>query len=76
MTESKILALALTFDDVTRRAIKAVYDGVALHGAHSFLLLNFFSTLFIKRAGRGGWILGGSMQYFLVVLQEVINNVL
>jgi 2,4-dienoyl-CoA reductase (NADPH2) len=31
------------FGEATRRAIEAGFDGVELHGAHGFLIQNFFS---------------------------------
>lgn len=54
MTESEIQTTIRAFEAVTRRAIKAGFDGVELHGAHGFLLQNFFSPLFNKRVDRWG----------------------
>ncbi len=43
MTENKIQETIRAFGDVTKGQIKAGFDGVELHGAHGFLLQNFFS---------------------------------
>ena len=54
MTENEIQETIRAFGDVTKRAIKAGFDGVELHGAHGFLLQNFFSPLFNQRNDRWG----------------------
>ena len=60
---------------MTKRAIKAGFDGVELHGAHGFLLQNFFSPLFNHRSDRWGGDLENRMRFPLAVLQEVKNAV-
>ncbi|EFO1270769.1 NADH-dependent flavin oxidoreductase [Escherichia albertii] len=75
MTENEILETIRAFGDVTKRAIKAGFDGVELHGAHGFLLQNFFSPLFNQRTDRWGGDLEGRMRFPLAVLQEVKNTV-
>ena len=63
MTENEIQETIRAFGDVTKRAIKAGFDGVELHGAHGFLLQNFFSPLFNQRNDRWGGDLEGRMRY-------------
>lgn len=75
MTENEIQETIRAFGDVTKRAIKAGFDGVELHGAHGFLLQNFFSPLFNQRNDRWGGDLEGRMRFPLAVLQEVKNVV-
>lgn len=75
MTENEIQATIQAFGDVTKRAIKAGFDGVELHGAHGFLLQNFFSPLFNHRSDRWGGELENRMRFPLAVLQEVKNAV-
>ncbi len=75
MTENEIQETIRAFGDVTKRAIKAGFDGIELHGAHGFLLQNFFSPLFNQRNDRWGGDLEGRMRFPLVVLQEVKNVV-
>ncbi|EJL6139413.1 NADH-dependent flavin oxidoreductase [Escherichia coli] len=75
MTENEIQETIRAFGDVTKRAIKAGFDGIELHGAHGFLLQNFFSPLFNQRNDRWGGDLEGHMRFPLAVLQEVKNVV-
>ncbi|EEY6313268.1 NADH-dependent flavin oxidoreductase [Escherichia coli] len=75
MTENEIQETIRAFGDVTKRAIKAGFDGIELHGAHRFLLQNFFSPLFNQRNDRWGGDLEGRMRFPLAVLQEVKNVV-
>ncbi|EOK7288637.1 NADH-dependent flavin oxidoreductase [Escherichia coli] len=75
MTENEIQETIRAFGDVTKRAIKAGFDGIELHGAHGFLLQNFFSPLFNQRNDRWGGALEGRMRFPLAVLQEVKNVV-
>ncbi|HFX8063423.1 NADH-dependent flavin oxidoreductase [Escherichia coli] len=74
-TENEIQETIRAFGDVTKRAIKAGFDGIELHGAHGFLLQNFFSPLFNQRNDRWGGDLEGRMRFPLAVLQEVKNVV-
>lgn len=75
MTENEIQETIRAFGDVTKRAIKAGFDGIELHGAHGFLLQNFFSPLFNQRNDRWGGDLEGRIRFPLAVLQEVKNVV-
>ena len=75
MTENEIQETIRAFGDVTKRAIKAGFDGIELHGAHGFLLQNFFSPLFNQRNARWRGDLEGRMRFPLAVLQEVKNVV-
>ncbi|HBA6986914.1 TPA: NADH-dependent flavin oxidoreductase [Escherichia coli] len=75
MTENEIQETIRAFGDVTKRAIKAGFDGIELHGVHGFLLQNFFSPLFNQRNDRWGGDLEGRMRFPLAVLQEVKNVV-
>ncbi|EFH3859297.1 NADH-dependent flavin oxidoreductase [Escherichia coli] len=75
MTENEIQETIRAFGDVTKRAIKAGFDGIELHDAHGFLLQNFFSPLFNQRNDRWGGDLEGRMRFPLAVLQEVKNVV-
>ncbi|WP_024256315.1 NADH-dependent flavin oxidoreductase [Escherichia coli] len=75
MTENEIQETIRAFGDVTKRAIKAGFDGIEFHGAHGFLLQNFFSPLFNQRNDRWGGDLEGRMRFPLAVLQEVKNVV-
>ena len=43
---SEIYAIADEFALAAERAVKAGFDGVELHGAHGYLLNQFYSPLF------------------------------
>ena len=42
LSHNEVLDIVHAFGETTRRAIEAGFDGVELHGAHGFLIQNFF----------------------------------
>ncbi|ASA26469.1 hypothetical protein B9T62_24565 [Paenibacillus donghaensis] len=42
------------FGETTKRAIEAGFNGVEIHGAHGFLIQNFFSPFFNQRTDQWG----------------------
>jgi 2,4-dienoyl-CoA reductase-like NADH-dependent reductase (Old Yellow Enzyme family) len=71
LTHEEILALIEAFGQATRRAIEAGFDGVELHGAHGFLLQNFFSPLYNQRTDQWGGSARNRMRFPLAVIGEV-----
>lgn len=71
LTDAEIEQLIIDFGQATRRAIEAGFDGVELHGAHGFLLQNFFSPYFNQRDDRWGGSLENRMRFPLAVVAEV-----
>ncbi|XAH25434.1 NADH-dependent flavin oxidoreductase [Xylophilus sp. GW821-FHT01B05] len=71
LTHSEILDVIRAFGDATRRAIEAGFDGIELHGAHGFLIQNFFSPRFNQRADGWGGSLENRIRFPLAVVQEV-----
>jgi len=71
LSQQEILDLIKAFGEVTHRAIKAGFDGVELHGAHGFLLQNFFSPQYNKRTDEWGGSPEKRMRFALEVLSEV-----
>ena len=67
----EIEALIEAFALATERAIRAGFDGVEIHGAHGFLLNEFFSPLTNKRTDR----YGGSLENRIRFPLEVVNKV-
>ncbi len=59
------------FAAATRRAIAAGFDGVELHGAHGFLLQNFFSPHANIRTDHWGGSLENRMRFPLAVVAAV-----
>ena len=66
-----ILSVIQAFGDATRRAIEAGFDGVELHGAHGFLIQNFLSPKFNRRADGWGGTFENRMRFPLAVVTEV-----
>jgi len=75
LTRSEIEALVEDFAVAAERAIKAGFDGVELHGAHGFLLNQFFSPLLNKRGDEYGGSLENRMRFPLMVVEEVRKRV-
>ena len=71
LEHQEILGIIKAFGDTTKRAIEAGFDGVELHGAHGFLLQNFFSPIYNKRTDQWGGSAENRMQFPLEVVKEV-----
>ncbi|MES2434147.1 MAG: NADH-dependent flavin oxidoreductase [Pseudomonadota bacterium] len=71
LLESEIHDLIAAFGQATRRAIEAGFDGVELHGAHGFLLQNFFSPASNQRTDQWGGSVENRMRFALSVVAEV-----
>ncbi|NIE96923.1 NADH-dependent flavin oxidoreductase [Acinetobacter sp. Tr-809] len=71
LSHEEILETIRAFGETTRRAIEAGFDGIELHGAHGFLIQNFFSPLFNQRNDQWGGSLEKRMQFPLAVVKEV-----
>jgi len=73
LTHDEILDMIKAFGETTQRAIKAGFDGIELHGAHGFLLQNFFSPYYNQRTDYWGGSQEKRMNFALEVLKEVKN---
>ncbi|OAS82227.1 NADH:flavin oxidoreductase [Metabacillus litoralis] len=71
LLHEEILDIIHAFGETTRRAIEAGFDGVELHGAHGFLMQNFFSPFFNRREDQWGGTLENRMRFPLAIVQEV-----
>lgn len=71
LAQEEIETIIRAFGDTTRRAIEAGFDGVEVHGAHGFLIQNFFSPLFNQRDDKWGGSLENRMRFPLAVVAEV-----
>ncbi len=63
------------FADAAGRAIKAGFDGIELHGAHGFLIHQFFSPLTNHRSDRYGGSLENRMRFPLEVVEKVKRRI-
>jgi len=68
-------SLAETFAMAAERAVKAGYNGVEIHGAHGFLLNQFFSPLSNQRKDQYGGALENRISFPLEVVERVIDRV-
>lgn len=73
LSEAEIMEIIQAFGNTTKRAIEAGFDGVEIHGAHEFLLQNFFSPLTNKREDQWGGNLHNRLRFPREVIQEVRN---
>ncbi|QND46079.1 NADH-dependent flavin oxidoreductase (plasmid) [Rhizobium lusitanum] len=71
LSHDEILDVISAFGAATRRAIEAGFDGIELHGAHGFLLQNFFSPLYNQRDDEWGGSPESRMRFPLAVVLEV-----
>lgn len=67
--------LTRTFATAAERAIKAGFDGVEVHGAHGFLLNQFFCPLTNRRSDKYGGSLDNRMKFPLEVVENVKERV-
>lgn len=75
LEHSEIECIIKAFGDATRRAIEAGFDGVELHGAHGFLLQDFFSPLANKRDDQWGGSMEKRLHFPLAVVQAVKRSI-
>jgi 2,4-dienoyl-CoA reductase-like NADH-dependent reductase (Old Yellow Enzyme family) len=71
LTHDEIGEMIRAFGETTRRAIEAGFDGIELHGAHGFLIQNFFSPLFNRRTDAWGGSLENRMRFPLALVAEI-----
>lgn len=71
LTEAEILDLIAAFGQATRRAIKAGFNGVELHGAHGFLIQNFLSPATNHRTDQWGGSPENRRRFLLAIIAEV-----
>jgi NADPH2 dehydrogenase len=68
---SEIYAIVDDFALAAERAVKAGFDGVEIHGAHGYLLNQFFSPLFNRREDEFGGSLEKRIHFPLLIVEKV-----
>jgi 2,4-dienoyl-CoA reductase-like NADH-dependent reductase (Old Yellow Enzyme family)/thioredoxin reductase len=71
MTEDDVATARRKFTEAAIRCKKAGYDGVELHGAHSYLIGQFFSPYYNKRTDAYGGSLENRMRFVAEVIAEI-----
>ena len=71
----EIEALTEAFAMAAERAMRAGFDGIELHGAHGYLLNQFYSPLTNQRRDRYGGSLQNRMRFPLEVVERVKERV-
>lgn len=72
LQEEEIIEIIESFVQATKRAIKAGFDGVELHGANTYLIQQFFSPHSNRRQDK--W--GGSLEKRFTFINELVRAVL
>lgn len=75
LMDEEIVEVIAAFAAATRRAIAAGFDGIELHGAHAFLIQNFFSPYSNRRDDRWGGSLEKRMRFPLAVVEAVRRTI-
>ena len=73
LSHEEILSTIRAFGDTTRRAIEAGFDGVEIHGAHGFLIQNFWSPATNHRTDQWGGTLENRLRFPLAIIEEIKN---
>ena len=71
LEKNELSTIAEEFALAAERAVKAGFDGVELHGAHGYLLNQFFTPLLNKRDDEFGGSLEKRMRFPLLVVEKV-----
>lgn len=71
MTINDIKTVIQAFVDASRRAKEAGFDGVQIHGAHTYLLNQFLSPYYNKRTDE----YGGSLENRCRIFKEIITAI-
>ena len=75
MTGDEIEAVIADFVAASRRAIKANFDAIQLHGAHGFLMSNFLSPFFNRRRDKWGGSPENRRRFHLEVIRQVRKEI-
>lgn len=71
LADEEVRDIVESFGEATRRAIKAGFDGVEIHGANTYLIQQFFSPHSNRRDDHWGGTLEKRMNFPLAVVEAV-----
>ncbi len=75
LKKAELISLSEDYALAAERAVKAGFDGVELHGAHGYLLNQFFTPLLNKREDEFGGSLENRMRFPLMVVKRVRERI-
>lgn len=75
MTKEEIDYIVNAFADAGRRAKACGFDGVEIHGAHTYLINQFLSPFYNKRTDEYGGSLENRMRFLLEIYYKMRENV-
>ena len=75
LEHQEITEIIQSFADVTKRAIKAGFDGVEIHGANTYLIQQFHSPHSNRRTDEWGGNSDARMRFPIAVTEAVLNAV-
>lgn len=75
LRSQEIASIVEDFAEAAERAMKAGFDGVEIHGAHGFLINQFFSPLTNKRRDNYGFSSENRMKLPLEVIERVKERI-
>lgn len=71
LTNEEVYEMIHKFGDAAVRAKKAGFDGVEIHGAHGYLISQFFSKVFNKRSDEFGGSAENRARFACEVIKEI-----
>ncbi|BBH20220.1 NADH-dependent flavin oxidoreductase [Paenibacillus baekrokdamisoli] len=71
LSHGEILSIIHAFGETTRRAIEAGFDGIEIHGAHGFLIQNFWSPITNQRTDEWGGTLENRLRFPTALIEEI-----
>jgi 2,4-dienoyl-CoA reductase-like NADH-dependent reductase (Old Yellow Enzyme family) len=74
LTKEQIKEKIEGFGKAAKRAVESKFDGIELHGAHSYLISQFLSPLYNRRNDNYGGSLENRMRFLIEVFKEVKKN--
>ena len=75
LTAGEIREIVEQFGDCARRAKKAGFDGIEIHGGHGYLIAQFMSLYSNKRTDEYGGNLQGRMRFPLAIIANIRSKV-